>query len=243
MVFFLNAEGYVDAAKLVHEQSQDACKKKATGTSASRLKRLPEERLATLFEYLVNGKGPNDKSIALWLYAGQVTGLRPSEWPGARFVSARRLKVRNAKYSHGRSFDEFRTLDLTAATEIELHMVQSFVEVVANVPDFEAFLRACQTRLRKVNRKRFPTAKKHITLYSARHQFGANCKAANLADADIAALFDHGSNETARFHYARARHGRGRVGVRPDPEDVAKVIAKNNANPTPQPTNMPTGRR
>ena len=49
--------------------------------------------------------------------------------------------------------------------------------------------------------------KDKITLYSARHQFAADAKAAGLSKAEIAALMGHRSIETAGEHYGRRSAG------------------------------------
>ena len=72
------------------------------------------------------------------------------------------------------------------------------------------------------HRKRGPS------LYSGRHQFAANAKLAYhgdaSADATVAALMGHASDDTANKHYARRGKGtRGAVVPQANPDEVARV--------------------
>ena len=68
-------------------------------------------------------------------------------------------------------------------------------------------------RLSTAVSKLWPTRKMKPTLYSGRHQFAANLKAAGYSRAEIAALMGHATDETAGQQYGRKKAGRKTGGL------------------------------
>src|SRR3546814_8539599 len=75
----------------------------------------------------------------------------------------------------------------------------------------------CQRLLYKANRALWPRASRIYSLYSARHQFGANAKQ-KLSREEVAALMGHITIDTAARHYGRRRVGTQRT-TTPKQED------------------------
>lgn len=233
LVWFLNEAGYSEVAHYAGTLTETPCLRHAARTSAKKSKRLPRVRLELLVERLAESRGRYDRAIGLWLLSNYYVGLRPEEWWSVTWMGERRLKVRNAKDSQDRTFGTHRTLGLEAFTAQEMNVIRQFLAVVAAHADHARFYAACRKRLHGWNRYLWPKARKHITLYSGRHQFAADHKAAHLSREELAALMGHGSTVTAQRHYARRQHGRSRSRVSPSQEDVERVRARNRTRPRP----------
>ncbi len=181
------------------------------------------------------------------LAASMKTGLRPIEWVGATIGYALdgatkterlALTVKNAKYNRIRANGRTRTIYLDEYTQDELDVIQNVITVFAEYADELRKLR------NEINRElqrglaqlvRFghvPERYRNITLYSARHQFAADAKSANLPYREIAALLGHKSQKTASWHYARKQTGRGSVQVSPSASSVAQVSTREPRSPT-----------
>lgn len=199
-------------------------------TSSSKLRRLPLSDLNRLLAQLRSEPGRWSGATALLLQAGIVTGLRPSEWPGARLVETREgplLRVRNAKHSNGRAHGPERRMSIIV-DEAALTVVEAMLEYVEAALDFTSWdtvYEGCRKTLYRTCRALWPRRTRYPTLYSSRHQFAADCKSSGLRPADLAALMGHASIDTAMTHYGRRQAGRGQIKVRPDPEDVRRVEA------------------
>jgi hypothetical protein len=223
--FFAHA-GIPELCTYVRSLNQSVCLRRARRTSAQKSKHLPPRKLTRLIEVLGCGRGRYDRTVGLWLLANYYVGLRPEEWWSAELVESRRLRVRNAKASQNRTFGTHRTLLLDSFTDEEMQVILEFLAIVAR-SQRAALYEACRKRLLKINHEIWPRAKRHVTLYTGRHQFAADHKAARVSRIELAALMGHGSTLTAGRHYARAGAGRGRIRVRPSPEDVDRVRARN----------------
>lgn len=218
-------------------------------TSALKKKYVDERRFAS---YLASiDEGDNYNGIArVMMIAGVAFGLRPQEWFDAEIVAdgdGTRLIVRNAKHTNNRGHGEQRTLWIDAA--VHRHSLEAAAELVQLLKDLwfiesdrlrregldgtdefatakikEKIVRQAGAALRRtLIRLRMKGA---FTLYSARHQFAANAKAAGLSLVEIAALMGHASTETASTHYGKRRAGRSGVpfGVEADKGDMDRVI-------------------
>ena len=203
-------------------------------------------------------------------------GLRPREWIDAELITVAdpdsgrhsdALRVQNAKHSHKRAHSATRTLiidrdeateALLARTAETINVWRAYVERFAadhgeqpNSADREQAIRvilsvAGQSLRRATQRLGLPA----YTLYSARHQFAANAKAAGLDQVEVAALMGHASPETAGEHYGKRRSGsKGGFIVRPAEADIAAVEARVRATvqdrlahiePSPDNTDQPS---
>lgn len=229
LVWYLERAACADAAGYARSLDESPCLRQAQRTSARKSKRLPEQRLTQLIEHLAGGRGRYDRAIGLWILSNYYVGLRPEEWWTVEWIEPRLLRVRNAKRSQGRTFGTHRTLALDTFSEQEMHVLHQFLAIVTAHSDHQAFYLACCKRLWRINRQLWPKARRHITLYSGRHQFAADHKAAGLTRDELAALMGHGSNRTADRHYARRQFGRSRSNVSPAAEDVERVRQINKA--------------
>jgi integrase len=224
--------------------------------SGMKLKRVPPHvarevvyQMRSLAD-LRRGQRTYSAATANALLACVKVGLRPQEWFGARIAltSTRGktevpiLQVENAKYNSIRANGKVREIELDGLTQDELDVIQNTIhEFAANTNRRQPFLRALQRELQVVLANLIKAglieAKyAHLTLYSARHQFAANAKSANLPYRDIAALLGHRSQKTASWHYARKTVGHGSIAVRPSAGSVAAVSPTPPRGHTPRPS-------
>jgi hypothetical protein len=178
--------------------------------------------------------------LVRYFKAALPTGLRPCEWPRARFGKSTRdgfrwmLVVENAKATNGRAHGPVRTLHWE---ELEPEVVQDILTWIgiAQDGDYDRRLNTIGHQLWEITRALWPRRKEWPTLYSARHVAIATWKAFYLrkgqspterleALAVIAALCGHGSDDTASQHYARASAASGKSQVpTADPAEVQNV--------------------
>jgi hypothetical protein len=178
--------------------------------------------------------------LVRYFKASLQTGLRPCEWPRARFGKSSRdghrwmLVVENAKATNGRAHGPVRTLHWE---ELAPEVVQDILTWIAITQDgdYDRRLNTIGHQLWEITRALWPRRKEWPTLYSARHVAIAAWKAFYLHEgqspaerlealAVIAALSGHGNDDTATKHYARASTA-SRKGPVPtaDPAEVQNV--------------------
>lgn len=146
-----------------------------------------------------------------WCWAGLLTGLRPAEWEGASLheEDPRRLIVQNAKATQGRAIGLTRTLLLHELADAHMVHVAAMIDLAAQVASdanrpFADVQKEAAALMARVCRRLWPTRKHQYSLYTFRHQFIAQAKAA-YTPAEVAALAGHATDETASRHYGRRR--------------------------------------
>lgn len=182
------------------------------------------------------------KHLALTLRANNLAGLRPCEWEHAVCVvddGEIHLIVENAKRTHGRSHGKNRTLRFPLEKSIfdclssKIRLTKEVVSGVSGIT-IKNYNKKLATYLLRANNKVFGPNKSTIALYSTRHQLCASLKKSGASKAQVAAIFGHGSTETASRSYAKARYGRG-GGHQPKAanDDVERVMKLNPAKEPP----------
>lgn len=194
------------------------------------MKKLPAEDLRKIHKQLVASRSRYAEPTGLLLEASLLTGLRPIEWSTCWIDESNPnvsvLMVRNAKNTNGRSHGLIRKLRLDGLTQNERRIVRSMVDIgQSHQSDWNAFYEQMRKTLKRITKALWPRRKQRPTLYSARHQFTANAKAAGLTRVEIAALMGHASIETAGNHYGRRTAGIGSSGfhIEPDTQDLQNV--------------------
>lgn len=177
--------------------------------------------------------------LADCLLAAKRCGLRPAEWAGTRLVPSDDpavlvLRVPNAKADTVRAHGPARTLVFERLPEVERRAVERWVRRISD-PTLDAprLIKALGDCLHGITRALWPRRTKHITLYSARHEFAALAKV-RYRPAEVAALMGHASDVTATDHYGRYRAGALPPGLqtlldrlpKPDPSEILRVRRK-----------------
>lgn len=221
----------LEAAEYLATLSSEPCPEKSSKTSSKKSKHLNKTKYEKLLSYLLTRNNKYDQYLICWLQAGLLTGLRPFEWLSVALVDYNgqlALNIKNAKNTNGRANGDTRLLLLTGMSEMEINIIkQQIYNIQSNAYDdhsYNQFYSSCANSLAKANQELFGKGKKNITLYSARHQFSANAKAANVGRDALAALMGHATEETAATHYGKKRFGSGTgVKVEPIQEQVETV--------------------
>lgn len=207
-------------------------------TSAQKRKSLPRAHLDRIVAELEARGSRNCLLASQWLQANLIVGLRPIEWPGAR-LEGDVFTVLNAKTTNDRSHGDSRSMVLTINDQ-ERELLTRWLETVATMADdWNRTYEAVRRRLYVVVRHLFGKGAKHITLYSPRHQFAADQKAAGSSKAAVAATMGHRKTGTAVRHYGRKRSGvAANARAKPAEADLKRVMAF-NPEPAPQPAPQP----
>ncbi|MCF7971150.1 MAG: site-specific integrase [Methylococcaceae bacterium] len=235
IIFYLQQQRISDdighAIDILQSAGPMNCCKKGIATSANKQKKINDTDLTRLINSAAHKNMKHGTSAMVWLLAGMISGLRPSEWQYARINEGNQLVVKNAKSTNGRSHGVERTIELVNLSDqdkqvIELHL--GLIKKAINIDGFNSYYEHCRSALYELTRAIWPKRKKHITLYSARHQFSANAKRSGLSLEEIAALMGHASTQTATEHYGRKVSGSPNgVAVRASNGDVERVILLN----------------
>ncbi len=201
-------------------------------TSAQKVKHIKGEDLEMLISHLVKLKARNAKALANWLYANILVGLRPVEWKTVEVIDIgkeKALLVQNAKNTNNRSHGETRVIKLKSFSNKQQKGIISFAQHcqrLNNTDSFESFYNDCRKLLLRSNKKLWRRRKKHITLYSTRHQFSADLKKSGRTLIEIAYLMGHASTDTATHHYGKRRFGKDRRTPEVDVAMAAKIKRK-----------------
>lgn len=200
-------------------------------SSSLKMKKITHPDLQRLLAWLrVKSRSQWAQATSTWISAGILCGLRPSEWeltmlktvPDATKKSGQSvwLFIICAKATNGRGFSVSRTLDLSDFDTASLNCVSEMVHRAQTWREEGTFLEnqnSCAQLLYNANRALWPTRKRSISLYSARHQAIANWKHLGMSKAAISVLSGHASLMTAGESYGRRTAGWNGVAVAPSP--------------------------
>lgn len=204
-------------------------------TSSMKAKRLTNEDLEAIIQELKRSKSKWAGATGVWLKAGLMTGLRPIEWIGAVVhdeVGVPFIRARNAKNTHGRSHGDTRDIFLNGISDRNLLLIKRHIEVIQLYQEnglYMQFYNSCQRVLHHAVRRIFPDRRKHVTLYTSRHQFAADAKS-TYSKVEVAALMGHASDDTARKFYGIAAHGSGNMQFSPGEDNVEAVKRLNEGD-------------
>lgn len=222
-----------EAIALLDLASTKTCRSNTRSTSAQKARKLTIDDFKAIRDHLLQGKSKWARQTVEWLAAASLTGLRPAEWFGTTLnkdVDGRTmLHVPNAKATNARAHGPARTLDISAIEPAMLASIRRQLAYVAKFKSRDQFHKAyiaCSKVLYRATRRLWPDRTLYPCLYSARHQFAADSKAAGLSRSEVAALMGHASDQTASLHYGRRVSGRTGFCIRPLPEEVARVFKK-----------------
>lgn len=205
-------------------------------TSSGKQKHIYGNEFKQLSEHLMSHKKKWNLGALVWLQATIHTGLRPCEWDTATFIDGNkiesaRLVVNNAKNTHDRAHGETRTIYLDHLEPKEIRIVNenlNAIKKIVRAEGYDKYYRKCAEAIREAGRKIWPLRKKRPTLYSARHQFSANCKARGLKKKEIAALMGHATDDTATAHYGKKSSGTKGKAPRANETEVGRVKEVSN---------------
>jgi hypothetical protein len=231
--------GHISTAGCVRRTAKPLSER---NTSARKKKSLSESERVELFEAFSESWSKYARACSWMIEGGRIAGLLPYEWKEAVFQrdedQSLWLVVKNGKATNGRALGATRRLDMGELSTDELSVVQAMIAIAADHrEEWKRFYDACRKRFRITTKRLWPNRAIVPTLYSGRHQFAADAKAAGLTKPEVAALMGHGWDRTAGAHYGKKRVGRSGFKVAPHPEDVKRVTV--TAEPTRGPQFAP----
>lgn len=222
-------EAAIEALEFIKDMTSIGALTYTEKTSSLKLKKISFEDWQKLDNFLINKNNKWHDELRSWLRASIITGLRPVEWRNSHFLlhdGKPALKILNAKSTNGRAHGENRTLLLEDVSTEDIQAIKNHLNSVrtfAGMGEYDYFYRGCAIALYKACRKCWPRRKRHITLYSTRHQFSANAKSSGFSKVEVAAMMGHAVDITATIHYGRKQAGNEKLGVSPIEEDVSRV--------------------
>ncbi len=239
LIEFMRRRGPLEAVELLEEVGRHQCTKKPNErlTSALKQKFFPTKDQIAIYNAIDDIYNPEVRTrqrpksnwhiLKLLLEQGILLGLRIDEFKRVRLVVGNNktiLFVRNAKFDKIRSHGKYRRIHLTRYSDDQLENLQELLQII-HLNDHEKLMKNLGDCLYRLCKQLFPRRKKTPSLYSMRHQFIANAKAAELSDVEIAALVGHKVNDTAKRHYARAGKGCSlQCLVSADKRDMKRVV-------------------
>ena len=148
-----------------------------------------------------------------WLVAGVCTGLRPIEWTDAKMVDLQggetgiNCLTRKSKDAEN-AIKLRRTVPLTHLRSDDLRCVQRIQSELDGVGEqgYRAIYSRSQQSLRNLCRDCWGADGPAIALYTGRHQFRNNAKAAGLEREEIAVLLGQENPETHEAIYGVRHH-------------------------------------
>lgn len=227
LIYFMENNGPIEVIEALKKIEFNKTSNNSGKTSSTKLKQLPEKDYISIVKEINKRWSEYGEITILWLKAGILTGIRPNEWKNAYIENKNTLVVKNAKNTNDRTAGTYRKLILSEMSKSDKEAITRFLKLYKEkmlTKDPEAIYEGCKRFLTRVNRKIWPSRKKYVTLYSARHQFSANMKASGFSKGEIALAMGHVSEKTAQMHYGKARYGYpGGMGIKIDKTDIDKV--------------------
>lgn len=242
----MQTEAGLEAAELLRAEPQGACARTSSRTSGRRAKSVSPEALNAVICAVRASSSKYSETLATWLTLGAALGLRPHEWCQASVIQAKPLdigdlnvygadgataqpylRVRNAKNTNGRSHGTFRHIALAGFSKAYVNTILRFAESMGSESaggTYATTYTSCLKLLARTNYKMHGTdSRRWVHLYSARHRFSSEAKAA-LDAVGVATLMGHETTGTAARHYGPRRSAVGDTfSVRPIASEMARV--------------------
>lgn len=194
-------------------------------TSALKLQKISPEDVDALLRHIRGSEGQPYSVVAgeaADLFESiLLLGLRPVEWTGARmrpYLSSdssdlvadneptHRLSVRNAKHNAARGNGDERVI-YARLTFTEAQLLERVIAMGAREREnWPGFYKRLASALSYAGHSLWPRRKSVPSFYTARHQCMANAKV-SASPVEVAAIFGHASDMTARKHYSHTRNG------------------------------------
>lgn len=217
-------KGYSEAAVRINSVKNPVTREGsdiAIKPKQSRTRRVTEADEKKLLKYFTDQKGDGQQVVSA-LYIAMQTGARPAEMSGIVVVAPDKVLIPGAKKSHSGARGADRVIELPPDVVRRIGMA---------VNNLQGDIGPVQDKIRAAGKKLWPQRKSVPTLYSWRHQLGANLKASGMDRKDIAYVMGHQATESAdRYGNPRTARG-GRVLPKPDRESDLSRVRVNHDNP------------
>lgn len=216
-----------EAAYFLIKINSSASVAKSNRGAALKAKGAKEADFQRMMNWLRERKTDLSLQTMIFLQAGSLLGLRPTEWQSAVWTDYEGelcIRVKNAKSTNGRGNGEFRTLRLgnMPPEDIEIIKKQMYnAKIYKDAGKYKNWVESCAQCLLHANKAL--GNKKNITLYTGRHQFSSNAKQSRMSFSELAALMGHANDKTALSTYGNFRYGHGKSSVRAVEAEIETV--------------------
>ena len=228
LTFDLEEKGRYDEAQQIKELMNPVTfNEKPVKPKQKRVKRIIEADLNLIFDKLAEG---NDYELKAALILALKLGCRPSEMLSLTFLPDCQIKIIGSKKTESRGLD--RVIKLRRLDDYEL--LRSCVAYLHKSELAKAgVISRAQRRLAYLTSVLWPKKKHRITLYSFRHQKGADLKRGGYSRLKIAYLMGHQSTDSVS-RYGDRRTGSGE-GVQIDTEksesELEECVREKHSSP------------
>lgn len=197
-----------------------------TAPKQKRAKSINPDDRAALWK-AAKGLDDRDETCAAILLAERL-GVRPVEMLKLRVDVERGLvHVEGAKKSGGlRGAD--RVLTLPDDPKIRKNIASAVAVVQRAEREQEGAVHRIQSRLDRLARKLWPRRQARPSLYTFRHQMGANLKASGLKRAAIAYIMGHQSTKSVEVYGDRRSGASGGIGIKLDGQEAERFQGREN---------------
>jgi hypothetical protein len=214
LAFDQSEKGFLDAANRINSTKNPVTKE---GSEAEikpkqpRSKRISEKDEVALMKHFTE---MNDPVTTAAMFVAKYTGARPSEMSQMLIVDGK-VFIPGAKKNEAGDRGADRVVELPPAVVSAISKA---------LPYLQGDIGPTQDKIRNAAKKLWPQRKSVPTLYSWRHQLGADLKASGLDRRSIAYVMGHQSTESVdRYGNSRTARG-GKVLPKPAAEaDLSKV--------------------
>lgn len=223
LAFDQRESGYEEAAERINSTKNPLTKNKKSEVKKkqSRAKSVSVET----HEKIINEvKSRKDRVLLAVIITAKITGARPNEMAGIEVLDSGEVFIPGSKKREDRGLD--RTLRFS---DQETLYIKKAVAAI-NQGGGKAGVSRAQDRLYRLSRKLFPKRKAKPSLYSYRHQLGADLKAQGMEKIDIAATMGHQSVESCDS-YGNPKQGSTKRSVKPSRESSNAVRKTEKSNP------------
>jgi integrase len=183
-----------------------------------RVKQVPESDETALIDYLVTHK---EVEVYAAVILTKYLGCRPAELDSLQFNETGSVLITGVKKRADRGLDRQLYIDDPAVFRHLMRMHQRLVQANRADP-----VRYAQKRLAILTQRLWPQRKARPSLYSFRHQMGADLKASERPDKEVAAIMGHRSTESISVYGNRALSRDSRAYLHVAQRAVQQVLTK-----------------
>jgi integrase len=175
----------------------------------------------------------NDKELKAALTIADLVGCRPAEMLNIEINMPYEILIRGAKKTEKNERGLDRKLTMNYQDVFDIQQAVSVLKA-GDTDDYKTdIMHRIQTRLDTLTKSVFPRRKSQMTLYSFRHQLGANLKASGLDRVTVAYMMGHQSTKSIGV-YGDKRTSNGNVNIKPSISlDEQKQLVRENHKEIP----------
>ncbi|MDO6563403.1 hypothetical protein Q4488_08410 [Amphritea sp. 1_MG-2023] len=212
----------------VNPITADSKKRIQIKTKQKRQKTVNAADEKQLLNYLVDEK---ESTVFVGVTLVSHLGCRPAELRNLQFIGSCYIAIPSAK----KTADGTRGLDriLEIKDNSIFNSLKECHEMLINAP-YSDPIRYVQKRLDTLTQRLWPKRKVRPSLYSWRHQMGADLKASDMPREEISAIMGHQSINSVEVYGNPRSSKSSRSYIKPDKETVQKVKQRNSHRLTKQ---------